>query len=393
MIPRDPAWTEQILRHATCSKVRRKVFEASQDVDAEGEEIMVELLQVRQRLASLRGYGSWNDYAQRESLLSDPECVSGFLSTAWARLRPGLSADLQKLAVEKEHRGLGEPLLEPWDVPMMLQACRQQQLTARDAAISEYLTYGSLMKGVELILERLLGLSFVAEQPGPGEVWHPSVQKYTVREGSRVWGTLYLDPFMRPGKAVQSAQFTLQGSKRLSNGDPQTSATCLVFNLPVGGHGLPVSYATTFMHEIGHALHSLLSDTNFQHLSGTRGAVDFVEFPSHLFEHFIIDANCLAGYASHVSTGELMPAQLQETYRRDSAQFAHIEAVQQLMYAAIDQAFYSCRPSGDSQVQQVQNHLAAELARFDNDLEGPFHGKFSELLGLSQPSKFDHLVQ
>merc|ERR1712159_905626 len=181
------------------------------------------------------------------------------------------------------------------------------------------------MKGVELILERLLGLSFVAEEPATGEVWHPSVQKYTVRQGSRVLGSLYLDPFMRPGKAVQSAQFTLQGSKKLPDGEEQTPSTCLVFNLPVGGYGLPVSYATTFMHEIGHALHSLLSETTFQHLSGTRGAVDFVEFPSHLFEHFVLDPDCLALYATHHKTGEKVPKPVLDNYRDGRGRFGHIE--------------------------------------------------------------------
>ena len=76
---------------------------------------------------------------------------------------------------------------------------------------------------------------------------------------------------------VQSAQFTLQGSKVLSDGTRQTPKTSLVYALPQGVHNLTPSFALTFMHEIGHAVHSLLSETHFQHLSGTRGTIDFVE--------------------------------------------------------------------------------------------------------------------
>ncbi len=40
-------------------------------------------------------------------------------------------------------------------------------------------------------------------------------------------------------------------------------------------------------------MHSIVSDTKFQHLSGARGTVDFVEFPSHLFEFYIMDPSSL----------------------------------------------------------------------------------------------------
>merc|ERR1712107_474567 len=129
-------------------------------------------------------------------------------------------------------------------------------------------------------------------------------------DGDNILGVLYLDPFSRPGKVVQSAQFTLRGSKVLAGGDRQIPATTLVYSLPVGTAGLPLSYAVTFMHEIGHAMHSLLSETTFPHLSGTRGTVDFVEFPSHLFEHFVLDPECLAQYAVHGKTGKSMPLEL-----------------------------------------------------------------------------------
>ena len=118
--------------------------------------------------------------------------------------------------------------------------------------------------------------SSLQEDPDPGEVWHPSVQKFALRDAERTIGILYLDPFPRPGKKVQSAQFTLQGSKILADGQLQVPKTCLVYALPPGSQCLSTSFAVTFMHEIGHAVHSLLSETHFQHLSGTRGTIDFV---------------------------------------------------------------------------------------------------------------------
>jgi len=363
---------------------------------------MAELLTVRQQLSRIRGYNSWGEYAQREALLSSPDKVETFIDGAWSKLRPGLESDIKSMGAEKERLGLGSGKLQPWDTGILLNRIRQEHV-AEENRISEYLTYASLMRGVDLVLSRLLGLTFKPEQPVEGEVWHPSVHKYTLREKDRILGILYMDPFMRPGKVVQSAQFTLQGSKRLDCGGQQIPITTLVYSLPVGSAGLPLPYAITFMHEIGHAVHSLLSDTTYQHLSGTRGTVDFVEFPSHLFEHFVMDVACLATYATHSSSNAAMPLEVQRSCRQNRLRFAHFEAAQQLMYAAVDQAFYSYHPldhlqgAGDDwsrvAAEGVQCHLTSALGRFDSDLtSGHFDGSFTALLGLSRPSKFDHLV-
>jgi hypothetical protein len=64
----------------------------------------------------------------------------------------------------------------------------------------------------------------------------------------------------------------------------------------VGFHFSPAELETLF-HEWGHAMHSLLSRTQFQHTSGTRGALDFVEIPSHLFEYWARDYDSVAAFA------------------------------------------------------------------------------------------------
>ena len=66
----------------------------------------------------------------------------------------------------------------------------------------------------------------------------------------------------------------------------QLPVVALVMNMGISTAGGRVlvqhSDLETLLHEFGHALHSLLSRTTFQHLSGTRAAADFIETPSQV---------------------------------------------------------------------------------------------------------------
>lgn len=65
---------------------------------------------------------------------------------------------------------------------------------------------------------------------------------------------------------------------------------------------------------------------------GTRGAVDFTEFPSHLFEHFVTDHQSL----SRVISVQLGDRKLMEQYHQGVHLFGHIEAVQLVLKTAVD---------------------------------------------------------
>jgi intermediate peptidase len=215
--------------------------------------------------------------------------------------------------------------LYPWDVQYFTSQYhsvesaenRQQreQINSRtraQAKIKEYLSLEACIDGLRLISRELFGLELEQSPLGPYEGWlnvpvkdtpqqDARLQKYVVRDAKTgtVVGTVYLDLYARDSKFPGSAQFTVQcgcvrthisaaanvGTAGGLVQHTQLPIVALVFHFkppstPVdcARHTLlSLQEVETLHHEWGHALHSLLSKTRFQHLSGTRGGTDFVE--------------------------------------------------------------------------------------------------------------------
>lgn len=183
------------------------------------------------------------------------------------------------------------------------------------------------LRGLQIVSESLFGISLRREPLGPYEGWLQTsssketplfdpdrvvnednlIQKYTVVDEvtGEALGTVYFDLFGRDNKFPGAAHFTVQcGCARTFVHTPEGNASfnathlrekqqlpivALVFHFkapPTAQIGadsalkhclLSLKEVETLHHEWGHALHSLLSKTRFQHLSGTRGGSDFVE--------------------------------------------------------------------------------------------------------------------
>jgi peptidyl-dipeptidase Dcp len=122
-------------------------------------------------------------------------------------------------------------------------------------------------------------------------------------------GLFLSDNFARSTKRSGAWMSTYRDPMHLS-----TSVRPIVVNnnnFSQGPEGQPtllsLDDARTLFHEFGHGLHGLLSQVRFPRLSGTSVLRDFVEFPSQVYENWLMQPQILKEFALHAETGQPMP--------------------------------------------------------------------------------------
>ena len=209
----------------------------------------------------------------------------------------------------------------------------------------------NLIEAAFFTAQKLFGLSFHQRHDLP--VYHPDVQVWEVRDKDRAIGLFYGDYFARPGKQGGAWMSSFRDQHKLdddvlpiivNNSNFSKSQPCL----------LSFDDAVTLFHEMGHALHGLLSKVRFPRLSGTNVARDFVELPSQLFEHWLEEPAVLERFARHYQTGEPIPKLLLEKLlaaRNYGQGFATVEF---LASALIDMDFHTLPPGSDPKKAQAE---------------------------------------
>ncbi|VDK38354.1 unnamed protein product [Taenia asiatica] len=348
----------------------------------EGQECrLVALLDARDKMAKAAGKKSFLYRAvQQTSLAESPEGVEHFLTT--------LSTLLSRTATRTALSQLGKDLkpqqesLRPWDVPFLIHLGQQCGGFER---LQAFFSLGACMEGVSQLAHSLFGLRLEAEPALPGEVWHPDVVKvaaYTTEsqvgvEGEEVhpWeaqypigpgvqvGTIYCDFFNRPGKLPTDCHYTVRGGRHTENTMFESHSPfqypIVVLQLNLGPSPAPSRDGTPVLltpgqvenlfHEWGHALHSVLGRTRYQHVTGTRCSTDLAELPSTLMEHFALDARVTAQYARHFQTGEAPNSDedVKALFHLNASRGygESVEVMLQLVHSVLDQRLHSDSPS------------------------------------------------
>ena len=309
--------------------------------DASNPLIAREILTLRNEQARLHGYASFAGYALADTMAGRQQAVMDLLERVWPPAQAAAAREAAMLQAQMDAAG-ADFELAAWDWRFYAEKVRQAEYGLDEAEVKPYFPLDAMCAALFDCAGRLFGLRF-EHRPEIG-AYHPDVKVYEVfGPGDRRVGLFLHDNFARPGKRSGAWMNALRWQSR-SGGDE----TPIILNNNNFARGLPGEPALlsfdevrTLFHEFGHGLHGLLSNVEYEELSGTRVLRDFVELPSQLFEHWKDQPEVLARHARHYRTGEPLPPALLERLLAAQTFNQGYETLRYTASAIVDMAIHS----------------------------------------------------
>ena len=126
----------------------------------------------------------------------------------------------------------------------------------------------------------------------------------------------------------------------------------------------------------------MIGRTEFHNVSGTRCATDFVELPSILMEHFLVNPEVVQLTAHHNRTGAPLPYDQLAAHLRTQHELDALDTQHQIVLAQLDQQYHAERAgdpsfSSTAELQRVQ----ASMGLFPPVEDATWQGQFGHLFG------------
>jgi intermediate peptidase len=380
----DSPITHSITSFASSGALRKEVYMESMTSCPENLEVLDAMIDSRHQLAQALGFESYSHRFLQDKMVQSPKAVFDFLNDLQQRIQPAYQKEMSMLSHAKQQVE-GNTQIEPWDVKFYVKLLKAQG-GVDPSALAPYLSLSNCLNAMKKLTSSLFGIRMEEMKLQNGERWDiitqdvdsrnknnnqqstapekgEEIRKFVVseEETGRELGTMYLDLHPRPGKYTHAAHFTVRCGC-LENGpdsDYQKPIVALVCNMNTGQASFSSHQEVeTFLHEFGHAMHSLLSRTNFQHLSGTRAAMDFVETPSHWMEHYAWCKQFLPLLATN-ENGEPLPESMVEALSQSRNQFRFLEMQNQIVLSKFDQTIFGGNMNNNNQRISTKDTWAA----------------------------------
>lgn len=305
LITESSGLISNVMENCTSFRLKKKIYNHKKRLCTKGKfnntKLIDKIYRLEQEIATLLGYETYAHMAVEDNMAKTPKIVLEFLDKLGNTAFPYAQKEVEEV------NNFGQRILsrEPqwWDHDYILDQMKKQNLNIDSEKIRKYFPVEHVLQGLFNFCKEKFDVSFIQNKSRP--VWHEDVIFFDVYEGTTLIGGIFIDLYKRPGKTPGA---WLDPLANYENNDiaQVKPVALLVCNAPkdIGQKStFEIDEIVTLFHEMGHALHHLLSKVDEEFFSGFNNVEhDAVELPSQLLENFVYQKDILKKISCHIES-------------------------------------------------------------------------------------------
>ncbi|QFR49721.1 M3 family metallopeptidase [Sulfurimonas lithotrophica] len=354
--------------------IREEIYKAYVSRAPQNAQIIDELLALRHEMSNLLGFKNYSEYSLASKMADSTDSVLSFLDKLLKNSKAQAKEEL------KELQNMSETKLESFDSAFYSEILKKKKYSIDEEEFRPYFEQKSVVNGMFEFLNKLFSIEFKKVDE---ELWDEKATSYDLYVDNKLRSRLYFDLEARKSKRGGAWMHNFQTHSTDESGDIKLASAFLVCNFPSSTKDSPSLLrhddVVTLFHEMGHAIHHVLSNVKESEVSGVNGVEwDAVEFPSQFLENFAYEPKVLKMFAKHHKTGEVIPDEMIQKLV-DSKNFMSASGMlRQLEFSIFDFKLHTKAYKGN-EVQNLLNEIREETALIQTPSYNKFQNGFAHI--------------
>ena len=373
------------ITYGTNRERREEIYKAYCTKAPENGKIIEQILALKDEKVKILGFENYAQYSLATKMAKTEDDVISFLEELGNKAKKKAKEELEEIKEIALKDGISD--FRSSDMAYYSEKLKKAQYDLDEEYYRPYFEQQSVLNGFFDFLHQMFNIKFTKTQT---KAWDEKVKVYDLSEDGKTIARIYIDLEARKDKRGGAWMNNWHSHFRNSNGEINLPTAYIVGNFPQSTKEIPSllrhSDVVTLFHEMGHALHHLLSKIEEPFVSGISGvAWDTVEFPSQFLEYFSYDKDVLKLFAKHYQTGEVLDDEAIDRIIKAKNFQSSLATVRQVEFALFDFKLYQKLYKTEDEIQSLLDTIREEFAaiipprynKFQNGFSHIFSGGYS----------------
>ena len=366
--------------YGTSREKREEIYKAYTTRAPQNGKLIEKILELKQKESELLGFENYAQLSLASKMAKTEDDVLDFLYelAKYSQEKAKVELDeVKELALKDDVKDV-----ESYDLGYYSQKLKEEKYEIDEEYYRPYFEKSIVLNGLFDFLDDTFSIKF--KKVEDSKAWDDKAEVYELSDSNsgKTIARLFIDLEARTDK---------RGGAWMNNwhthsvvDDKENLATAyIVCNFPVSSQTTPSllrhSDVVTLFHEMGHALHHMLSSVKEPFVSGINGvAWDTVEFPSQFLEYFSYDKKVLQMFAKHYETKEILDDEaIQKLIKAKNFQ-SSLGTIRQVEFALFDFKLHQ-KLYNEDEVQILLDDIREKTAVMKPPSYNKFQNGFSHI--------------